>query len=222
MSLSNLIDYDDDGRTRPGLPRISFSGVIFTFRRFHVIPSARQLFLDGYEVEIGGRAFDLLVTLLEARGTIVDKMHIFQRVWPSTTVDESNLRFQMGVLRKVLGDDRDVIKTVAGRGYMLAEDLPSGGTTVLAARAGAGDGRSAVRHHVATDKFVDEVSNLSLPSQHESDNAKSHELLLVPDMVWVLEQQNSQLRKVIADLTIGHLILSTGSRTPQQIALRTH
>ncbi len=38
-------------------------------------------------------------------------------------VEESNLRFQMAVLRKILGNDRDMIKTVAGRGYIVvAED----------------------------------------------------------------------------------------------------
>lgn len=219
MSLSNLTNHDDDERTRSSLPSILFSGVIFTFRRFHVIPSARQLLLDGCEIDIGGRAFDLLVILLEARGTIVDKTRIFQHVWPSTTVDESNLRFQMGVLRKALGDDRDVIKTIAGRGYILAEDLPSGGATVLAAQAGYVGGLPAVKRHTATPRFFDESSNLSRPTQHELDIVDSDELQLASDMVRVLERENNQLRKVIADLTNCHLFLGTGFRPPQQTSL---
>ncbi|MBY0610962.1 MAG: winged helix-turn-helix domain-containing protein [Beijerinckiaceae bacterium] len=93
------------------------------FRRFRIVPTTRQLLRDGVEVEIGSRAFDLLLALLEARGRIVEKACIMKRVWPSTTVDESNLRFQMTALRRALGEDRDAIKTIPGRGYMLTEDI---------------------------------------------------------------------------------------------------
>ena len=65
-------------------------------------------------------------------------------------------------------------------------------------------------------------SKLSLPAQHEPDTIDPDELQLASDMVRVLEQENNQLRKVIADLTIGHLILGIGSRTPQQLALQTY
>jgi hypothetical protein len=37
-------------------------------------------------------------------------------------VDESNLRFQVASLRKALGQDRDLIKTVSGRGYLFAAE----------------------------------------------------------------------------------------------------
>lgn len=95
------------------------------FRRFTVLPNARQLLADGVPVELGSRAFDLLVVLLRSRGQIVTKAEIFNHVWPSTTVEESNLRFQMATLRTALGDDRDVIKTIPGRGYLLiAESAP--------------------------------------------------------------------------------------------------
>ncbi len=48
-------------------------------------------------------------------------------VWPSTVVDESNLRFQMASLRKILGEDRDVIKTIPRRGYLFTlEDVSEG------------------------------------------------------------------------------------------------
>src|SRR5882724_10303702 len=93
------------------------------FGRFRVVPGARQLFADGRPVELGSRAFDLLMVLLNARGTVVAKEVIFAQVWPSTAVDECNLRFQMASLRKVLGSDRDLIKTVPGRGYILATEM---------------------------------------------------------------------------------------------------
>jgi DNA-binding winged helix-turn-helix (wHTH) protein len=96
---------------------------VLRFRRFSILSGARQLLADGSPVPIGSRAFDLLVVLAEARGTVVTKEVIFRRVWPSTVVEESNLRFQMACLRKALGRDRDVIKTITGRGYLLAADV---------------------------------------------------------------------------------------------------
>jgi DNA-binding response OmpR family regulator len=91
----------------------------FRFRRFNVLPGERMLLCDGRHVEIGSRAFDLLVVLLKSRGALVTKHEIVSHVWPSTVVGESNLRFQMASLRRVLGEDRDVIKTIPGRGYQL-------------------------------------------------------------------------------------------------------
>ena len=93
------------------------------FGRFCAVPCARQLLADGRPVRLGGRAFDLLVLLLNARGTVVSKDEIVNCVWPSISVEESNLRFQIAALRRVLGKDRDLIKTVSGRGYLLAAEV---------------------------------------------------------------------------------------------------
>src|SRR5271156_6505438 len=90
------------------------------FRRFQLFPSARLLLRDGRPIEIGSRAFDLLTILLASRGSVVSKEEIFRHVWPSTVVEESNLRWQMVSLRKVLGEEGDLIKTIPGRGYLFA------------------------------------------------------------------------------------------------------
>jgi DNA-binding response OmpR family regulator len=97
-------------------------GTAIRFGRFSVRPYTRQLFADGRQVEIGSRAFDLLLVLLNAPGSLVTKKEIMQRLWPSTFVEESNLRQQVAFLRKVLCDYRDVIKTIPGRGYIFAAD----------------------------------------------------------------------------------------------------
>ena len=98
-------------------PQLDASAVI-QFGRFVVVPRARQLLADGRPMEIGSRAFDLLMVLIKASGTLVTKTEIMARVWPSTRVDESNLRVQMVKLRSALGEDRDIIKTVSGSGYI--------------------------------------------------------------------------------------------------------
>ena len=99
---------------------------ILRFRRFCVLPRARQLLADGRPIELGSRALDLLIVLLRSPGTIVTKGEIVNRVWPSTLVAESNLRVQMVALRRALGRDRDVIKTVPGRGYLFAAEVVTG------------------------------------------------------------------------------------------------
>jgi DNA-binding winged helix-turn-helix (wHTH) protein len=87
------------------------------FGRFRVLSRRRQLFADGVPVELGTRAFDLLLVLLEADGLLVSKEELLSRVWPGVVVSEENLKFQIYALRKALGADRDVIRTEVGRGY---------------------------------------------------------------------------------------------------------
>jgi DNA-binding winged helix-turn-helix (wHTH) protein len=95
---------------------------VLAFRDYTLVPKSRQLRRNRQDVEIGGRAFDLLTLLVSSRGQVVTKEQILSYVWPSMVVEESNLRFQMAALRKVLGNDRDMIKTVAGRGYIVVAD----------------------------------------------------------------------------------------------------
>ena len=87
------------------------------FARFRVLLRQRQLLADGVPVELGTRAFDLLLTLIEADGLLVSKEELLSRVWPGIVVSEENLKVQMSALRKALGADRDVIRTEFGRGY---------------------------------------------------------------------------------------------------------
>jgi DNA-binding winged helix-turn-helix (wHTH) protein len=99
---------------------------IMPFRNFKVLVTARKLLRDDKEVALGGRAFDLLLSLLSARGRVLSKAEIMRQVWPTTIVDECNLRFQMALLRRALGRDRDIVKTVPGRGYLIVEDFALG------------------------------------------------------------------------------------------------
>jgi DNA-binding winged helix-turn-helix (wHTH) protein len=87
------------------------------FGRFRVLLRNRQLIADGAPIELGTRAFDLLLVLLEADGTLVIKDELMSRVWPGVVVAEENLKVQIYALRKALGKDRGFIRTEHGRGY---------------------------------------------------------------------------------------------------------
>lgn len=107
---------------RPVQPLAMRARKPIAFGAFVADPGTRTLLRGGVAVEIGGRAFDLLMILLRSRGEIVTKEDIFRSVWPSTIVAEGNLRFQMTMLRRVLGPERERIKTVNGRGYLFVAD----------------------------------------------------------------------------------------------------
>ena len=93
------------------------------FGRFRLLPHRRELRADGVAVELGSRAFDVLMVLIEARGALVTKDEILSRVWPDTVVEENNLAVQISTLRKALGEDRDFIRTVSGRGYRFVAEI---------------------------------------------------------------------------------------------------
>jgi len=98
------------------------------FGRFRVLLRRRQLFADGVPVELGTRAFDLLMVLLEADGALVTKEELISRVWPSVVVSEENLKVQISALRKALGADRNLIRTEFGRVYRFIGILRSNAT----------------------------------------------------------------------------------------------
>jgi predicted ATPase/DNA-binding winged helix-turn-helix (wHTH) protein len=114
----------------------------FAFGRFRIFPRQRRLLAGDEPIDLGCRAFDLLLALIEARGTILSKDALMARVWSGRVVEENNLHAQIVVLRKVLGTDRNLIRTVSGRGYQFGGEVrtlsdPSSGHTATAeARSG--------------------------------------------------------------------------------------
>ena len=88
-------------------------------------PAQRQLQVDGREVRIGGRAFDVLSHLIAHRHRVVPKHQLLEHVWQGMDVNEGNLQSQVSALRKLLGTR--AIATIPGRGYQFTlaqEDEP--------------------------------------------------------------------------------------------------
>ena len=71
-------------------------------------------------LELGGRALDLLITLVGRAGEVVGQRELISCIWPDVTVEDANLRVHLAALRKVLADGREgarYIVNVPGRGY---------------------------------------------------------------------------------------------------------
>jgi predicted ATPase/DNA-binding winged helix-turn-helix (wHTH) protein len=90
------------------------------FGRFLLLPHRRELLADGRPVKLGGRAFEVLMALIEAHGAVVSKNALMARVWPDRIVEENNLQWQISALRAAFGADRHLVRTVSGRGYQFA------------------------------------------------------------------------------------------------------
>src|SRR5687767_9698782 len=93
------------------------------FGHFKVNVSRRELLLNGQPVQLGERAFDVLVCLVSARGRLVSKSELMKRVWPTQIVSENSLHAQIVAIRRSLGGDRELVRTVSGRGYQLVADV---------------------------------------------------------------------------------------------------
>ena len=90
-----------------------------SFGSFRLVPSQRLLLAGDKPMRLGSRAFDILAALVERAGEVVSKDELIARAWPTTVVEEGNLKLQISALRRALGDGgaSRYIVTVPGRGY---------------------------------------------------------------------------------------------------------
>ncbi|HKM88482.1 MAG TPA: winged helix-turn-helix domain-containing protein, partial [Xanthobacteraceae bacterium] len=157
------------------------------FGRFLLLPHRRELLADGRPVKLGGRAFDVLMALIEAHGAVVSKNALMERVWPERIVEENNLQWQISALRAAFGADRNLIRTVSGRGYQFTAKTDAAygspeadaGTPIGAAQPDAREARrdgeipgqlpptnlaELISELIGRDDVLDEI--LSLASAH--------------------------------------------------------
>jgi predicted ATPase/DNA-binding winged helix-turn-helix (wHTH) protein len=99
------------------------AGKMLEFARYKIIPGRREVLADGKALQIGDRAFDVLLRLIEARGALVGKDDLLKAVWPGQIVEENTLQAQISALRKAFDAERDLIRTVSGQGYQLAAEV---------------------------------------------------------------------------------------------------
>jgi DNA-binding winged helix-turn-helix (wHTH) protein len=99
-----------------------------SFGSFRLLP-AQRLLLDGNKtVQLGSRAFDILIALVERPSELVSKEQLMARVWPKVFVDPANLTVHISALRRALRDGRDgnrFFVNVPGRGYVFVAPVKS-------------------------------------------------------------------------------------------------
>ena len=97
---------------------------VAAFGPFCLYTAERVLERDGRRLKIGGRAFDILLTLVERSPEVVTKRDLIAQVWGNYPIEDAALRFSIATLRTTLGEDESstarYIVNVRGRGYCLA------------------------------------------------------------------------------------------------------
>ncbi len=91
----------------------------FEFGAFRLDARERLLLHEGETVSLTPKAFDMLVTLVENSGHLVEKNELMRKLWPDSFVEEGSLAQNVSLLRKALGenDSQKFIETVPRRGY---------------------------------------------------------------------------------------------------------
>jgi predicted ATPase/DNA-binding winged helix-turn-helix (wHTH) protein len=105
---------------------------IYASRQWEIDLGQHELRAHGVPVPIGNRTFEIISVLVQSAGKIVSKDDLMGRVW-GAIVEENTIQVHISAIRKALGPDRGMLKTISGRGYRLL-----GSWTIREERASAG------------------------------------------------------------------------------------
>ncbi len=90
--------------------------------RLRIERAQRRVYLDGVEIELTAKEFDLLAVLAEEPGRAVSRQELFSRVWdPVWHGTGKTLDVHVSALRRKLGD-ASMVETVRGVGYRLRDE----------------------------------------------------------------------------------------------------
>jgi len=95
------------------------ANLVYAYEQWEIDLGRRELRSRGIPVPLGGRAFEIVTVLVQSASELITKDHMMERVWPGAIVGEGTLHVHISAVRKALGPDRAMLKTVSGRGYRL-------------------------------------------------------------------------------------------------------
>lgn len=99
---------------------------LYRFEEFTLDADEKVLLRQGKPLLLAPKVLDMLLTLVQNSGRIIEKEELMMRLWPDTFVEESNLTYTIVQLRKTLGDDARnprYIETIPKRGYRFVMDV---------------------------------------------------------------------------------------------------
>ena len=80
--------------------------------------AGRNVYIDGELAEISRKGYDLLIFLIENEGVVLSREKILDEVWGYTFLGEDRtIDTHIKMLRGILGQYREYIKTLRGVGY---------------------------------------------------------------------------------------------------------
>ncbi len=102
------------------------TGHFYEFGNFRLDPSAKILFRENKPVSLTPKVFETLQVFVEHAGRLLEKDELMQKIWQDRFVEESNLTFNVKMLRRALKDDAHeprFIETVPRRGYRFIAEV---------------------------------------------------------------------------------------------------
>jgi DNA-binding winged helix-turn-helix (wHTH) protein/TolB-like protein/Tfp pilus assembly protein PilF len=163
---------------------------IYEFGPFRLDADNYALLREGRPVTLTRKAVEMLIVLVENRGEVLEKEALLKRLWPDTTVEDSNLTQNIYMIRQALGEgaqQQTYIETVPKRGYRFAapvtEVSPNGYSAPMtsdeaaptAADHAQADSRATADLHATADATAAPPSNAAGPHA-DGAAATSHQL----------------------------------------------
>lgn len=161
------------------------------FDRFTFDSERRELLEGTQSIHLGPKAFQLLELLIGSSPRALSKKELYERIWPATFVNESNLPGLVNELRAALGDRArkpHFIRTAHGFGYAFCcpvetgEGRPPAGFVSFRGRDfPLQDGTNCLGRDPSTDVQID-----------DSTVSRRHAVIAIQDDSVVIEDLDSK------------------------------
>ena len=114
-------------RVKAALRRLQGSsgpgGELLAFRRIRVDSAGRQAWVDDKLLDLTAMEFDLLRTLAEHRGMVLNREKLLEKVWETNYFGDLRVvDVHIGHLRQKLGEVSHLVATVRGAGYRFDDE----------------------------------------------------------------------------------------------------
>jgi DNA-binding winged helix-turn-helix (wHTH) protein len=129
----------------------------YEFEGFRIDAKERVLSKNGEIVPLTFKSFDVLLTLIQNKGRLLEKEELLQSVWAGAIVEEANLKNCISALRKALGDSPHqsrFIQTLPKLGYKFVAPV-----IALPDR----DAEVIVEKYISAEIIIDEVEGIFAP-----------------------------------------------------------
>lgn len=95
---------------------------VFSAGTLSLNPNNGMVINDGEEIKLTAREYGILKVLMENKGSVISREKLLDLVWSyNSDMDERVLDTHVSNLRKALGSNGKLIKTVIRRGYKIEE-----------------------------------------------------------------------------------------------------
>ena len=170
----------------------------YQFENFLLDAEEGVLYRDGEKVALPRKVFDLLLLFVQSDGRVLSHDEIIQTLWADTSVEQSNLKQSIYVLRRALGEapeENTFIKTLPKRGYRFLADVKpvaENGREIFAAE------------HTITDVYIEEEI---FDDDDEDETSEKAVAQLPPSANPSVVQQKSFFRRNVFLVALLSLII---------------